>query len=79
MRPCRVRDPRFIPSDFIIAVFICHGTCAQRAKVRARVWFGQDRGWQNLPAGQFWQPVFVLFIRTTANDQFGGNFRARAQ
>ena len=78
MRPCRMRNPCFITSDFVIAVFIFHCPCAQCTKVRTRIWFGKDSGWKDLTAGQFWQPVFFLLIRTTANDQLGGNFRARA-
>ena len=52
---------------------IAAGAGAQAAKVRPGVRFGEDGRGQNLTAGEFRQPLCLLFRGAATQDQFGGD------
>ena len=78
MGPGRVRDPGFIAS-YLIIVAIFHRARAQRTKVRAGVRFREDGCGQGLGAGDPREPFFFLGVRPACDDQFGRDFRPRAE
>ena len=79
MRTSRVGDPCLVARDAVITVFVFHSTGAERTKVRARVRLSEYRSRKNLSRRKFWQPVFLLLLRTTCKDQLSGDFGTSAE
>ena len=73
-----MRDPGLVAGDFV-DVAVALGARAQRAEIGAGVRFGEYRCRQFLAAGDQRQPVLALVLRAAAQDQFGRDFRSRAE
>ncbi len=78
MGPRRMGDPGLVAGDPVV-IAILHGPRAQAAEVRSGIGFGKDRRGQDFGAGEFRQPVGLLRVGATAEDQLGGNLAPGAK
>ena len=74
----RVRDPGLVAID-LVNVTLAHSASLNRGQIRTGVGLGEYRRRQHLTGCDLGQPFLLLFASAAAEDQFGGDLRARAK
>ena len=74
----RMRDPGLVAVNFI-DIALAHRARLQRSEIGAGIGLGEHRGRQYFTRRQLRQPFRFLLGGAAAENEFGGDFRARAE
>ena len=74
----RMGDPGLVAVD-LVDVALAHRAGLDRGEIGAGVRLGEHGGRQHFAGGELRQPFFLLLGGAAAEDQFGGDLRARAE
>src|SRR6185437_7422566 len=74
----RVRNPGLVAID-LVDIALAYRPGRDRGQIRAGIRLGEYGGRQHLAGSKLRQPFFLLFDGAAAENQFGGDLRARAE